>query len=125
MDPLHPMVPIQPASPTPPDYTRIQRIERDQQREPAPDWQRSPEDDAEGEEPEEQFEDDYDPDWSDTTAAEAYDDHGALIDGATSDSAPETGTRWNRRVDGERRSAPRSSEEPADDEPGPHIDIIA
>lgn len=124
MDPLHPLVPIQPAPPTPPDYTRVQRIERDQQREPAPDWQRSPEDDAEDEEREEQFEDDYDPDWSDTAAAEAYNDHGELTE-HTADPAPEPRPAWNRRLDGERRSAPRSSDEPEDEGPGPHIDIVA
>jgi hypothetical protein len=125
MDPLHPLVPIQPAPPVPPDYTRIQRIERDHDRDAEPDWQRSPEDDAEDQEREQQFEDDYDPDWSDTTAAEAYDDHGALIDGATSDSAAEAGPEWNRRLQGERRARPQASEDPEDDAPGPHIDIIA
>ena len=125
MDPLHPLVPIQPAPPTPPDYTRIQRIERDHQREAGPDWQDSAKDEAEGEDRDEQFEDDYDPDWSDTAAAEAYDDHGALIDPAKGDSAAEAGPHWNRRVDGERRSASRPPDHPEDEPPGPHIDIIA
>ena len=78
MDPLHPLVPIQPAPPVPPDYTRVQRIERDHQRESAPDWQGPAEEDDE-EQREEQFEDDYDPDWSDKTA-EAYNDHGELTE---------------------------------------------
>jgi len=124
MDPLHPLVPIQPAPPAPPDYTRIQRIERDHQRDAEPDWQRS-EDDGENEPREEQFEDDYDPDWSDTAAAEAYDDHGAPTEGTRSDSAAGTGLQWNRRAHGDRRAHPRPAEDPEDDAPGPHIDMIA
>jgi hypothetical protein len=124
MDPLHPLVPIQPAPPVPPDYTRVRKIERDQDREAEPDWQR-PDDDAEDQGREDQFEDDYDPNWSDTAAAEAYDDHGAPTDGPRSDSAPQRGSQRNRRLHGERRSAPRPSEDPEDDAPGPHIDITA
>ena len=128
MDPLHPLVPIQPASPVPPDYTRIRRIERDQQREPEPEWQQSSEQDADKEQGDERFEDDYDPDWSDPAAAETgYNDHGLATDlpaGAT-DPAAGTGTPWDPRRQGERRARPRSGDDPEDQEPGPHIDIIA
>lgn len=126
MDPLHPLVPIQPAPPVPPDYTRVQRIQRDQQREPEPDWQQSPDGEADDQRRDEQFEDEYDPNWSDTAAAETYNDHGELTDGpAASDPAHTSQPAWNPRLHGERRSRPRSSGDPEDQEPGPHIDIIA
>lgn len=124
MDPLHPLVPIQPAPPVPPDYTRVQPIERDQQRESEPDWQRSPEEEDE-EQRDEQFEDDYDPDWSETPA-EAYNDHGELTESpGTSEPDPDAHRPWNPRLQADRRARPRPSEDPEDEEPGPHIDIIA
>jgi hypothetical protein len=126
MDPLHPLVPIQPAPPVPPDYTRVQRIERDQQRESEPDWQHSSDEEDEGEQRDEQFEDDYDPDWSDTAAAETYNDHGELTESpGTGESTPAAPKPWNPRLQAERRARPRPSDEPDDEEPGPHIDIIA
>jgi hypothetical protein len=62
MDALNPMVPIQPTAPRPPDSTRVTRVERDQQREPDPDWQQAP-GDGSGHRHEQDYEDDYDPDW--------------------------------------------------------------
>lgn len=130
MDPLHPLVPIQPSPPTPPDYRRIQRIERDHSRDAEPDWQHPSDEDEEESSREEQFEDDYDPKWSDTTAAEAYNDHGVLTDnpGAGEPAGPD-GSDWNPRRDGERRSPQPPSADPDDPdepgEPGGHIDIIA
>ena len=129
MDPLHPLVPIQPAPPVPPDYTRIQRIERDHQRESQPDWQQSPEEDADDERRDEQLEDDYDPDWSDPAAAETgYNDHGVLTElpADGTDTAPGAGApSWDPRHQGERRARPRSGDDPEDPDPGPHIDIMA
>jgi hypothetical protein len=112
----------------PPDYTRVQRIARDQQREPEPDWQQSPDEDAENEQRREQFEDDYDPDWSDTAAAEVYNDHGELTESPTASqdvAAPGAPQPRDPRLEGERRGRPGSTDEPEDPEPGPHIDIIA
>jgi hypothetical protein len=109
----------------PPDYTRVQRIERDQQRDSEPDWQQSPDEEDEAGHGDEQFEDDYDPDWSDTAAAEVYNDHGELTESpGTSEPATEPRSPWNPRLKGDRRAKPRLSE-PEDEDPGPHIDIIA
>src|ERR1700761_6042237 len=101
MDPLHPLVPIQPAPPVSPDYTRVQRIARDQQRESDPDWQGSPDEEAEDRQREEQCEDDYDPNWSNTAAAEPYNDHGELTEApGTSEPAPNAQRPWNPRLQG-------------------------
>ena len=127
MDPLHPLLPIQPAPLVPPDYTRVQRIQRDQQRESEPDWQHSPDDEADDRQRQEQFEDDYDPNWSEPAATDTYNDHGELTDAAgLSEPAPAAPKPGNPRLQQERRSRPRSSADPEDQDPdGPHIDIVA
>jgi len=126
MDPLHPLVPIQPAPLVPPDYKRVQRIQRDERRDSDPDWQQSPDDESDEQQHDEQLEDDYDPGWSDTAAAETYNDHGALTEGpGVSDSATNPPSDWNPELQGDRRSGPRPSDDPEDQDPGPHIDIIA
>ena len=126
MDPLHPRVPIQPAPPVPPDYTRVQRIERDQQRESEPDWQRPSDQGSDDEQRDEDLQDEYEPEWSETAGAETYNDHGELTDGP-GPSGSTAGARrpYNPRLQGERRARPRSTDDPEDQEPGPHIDIIA
>jgi hypothetical protein len=125
MDPLHPLVPIQPPAPMPPTYNRVERIERDPQGDSGPDWQRNPEDETEEDE-QQQFEDDYDPEWSDPAAVEPYGPDGVTHEaatGATTDPnlTPAPEQEWNPRIDGERRSHARDE----DDDPGPHIDISA
>jgi hypothetical protein len=124
------MVPIQPPAPTPPTYNRVERIDRDGQGDSGPDWQRSPEDETD-EDAQEQFEDVYDPEWSDPAAVEPYGPDGAPHDIATpaADPTPTPEREWNPRIDGERRSHPRDEDEDEDDDvgpdPGPHIDISA
>ena len=125
MDPLHPLVQIQPPAPTPPEYNRVQRIEPDQQRESAPDWQRHSDEGAD-DEAEEQFEDDYDPDWSDPAASEPYGPAGLRQDpgpaGGLSHSSEQSG---DRRRQGERRAHPPAGADDPGEDPGPHIDISA
>ena len=120
MDPLHPFVPIQPPPPTPPTYGRVERIQRDGQRESHPDWERGSEEqgDEEG-----QFEDDYDPDWTDPAAAEPYGPDGAQHDTGT-ETELDAQHEWNPRTDAERRSGSRSRAQDADPGSG-HIDISA
>lgn len=138
MDPLHPLVPIQPPAPTPPTYNRVQRIERDPQGDSGPDWQRKRGQDSDKEQEEEQFEDDYDPDWSDPAAVEPYGPDAAAheaVDLSTEqalraelDRKLTAARKWDPRIDGERRSRPREAGEDGEDggpDPGPHIDISA
>lgn len=130
MDPLHPMVPIQPAAPPPPEYARIQRIDRDQQREPQPDWEESPDDDSESG-AEQQLEDDYDPDWD----RRAPRDGGYGPDAHAHDPPPEqdrpsdAAEAWDPQRQGERRQSESREPESASDEDDqgehPHIDISA
>ena len=141
MDPLHPLVPIQPPAPTPPNYNRVQRVERDPQDDPGPDWQGKRGGQQSQQEPEEQFEDDYDPDWSDPAAVEPYGADGIQHDTATAVEVELPAVeKWDPRTDGERRARPRDAEDSGgadgaiadqdagDDvgpDPGPHIDISA
>lgn len=128
MDPLHPLVPIQPAPPTPPDYTRVRRIERDHDREAAPDWQ-EPADDQAGAETRDQYEDDYDPEWMDPAPHDGgYGPDGVRHELADDDDGePARDGPWDPRLHGERRARRRASRAPTDDDagPGPHIDIRA
>lgn len=138
MDPLHPLVPIQPPAPTPPNYNRIQRVERDPQEDSGPDWQRKRGQQQSDDEAEEQFEDDYDPDWSDPAAVEPYGPDGVQHESAALvDVDPAVVEKWDPRVHGERRTRPRDGDAPTaapsgDDDagggspdPGGHIDISA
>jgi hypothetical protein len=117
-DPLNPIVPVEPPVYTPPDTTRVQRIERDQQREPAPDWERSPKEGSE-DEPDEQFDDGYDPNWGKWDS----------IEQAGEDERPDesmTGPEEARQPDsGHDRRAESTRADDGDDEPRQHIDIIA
>ncbi|HEX3802952.1 MAG TPA: hypothetical protein VHV75_08950 [Solirubrobacteraceae bacterium] len=112
-DPLNPIVPILPTMPTPPDSVPIRRIEREQQREAAPDWQ-TPEDDSKDER-EQQFDDDYDPDWGKWNTLEPV-----------SGDQPISGAdeAWDPGLGHDRRADDRSSDDD-DERPGPHIDITA
>jgi hypothetical protein len=145
MDPLHPLVPIEPPAPTPPKYNRVERIDRDPQGDSGPDWQGEHGHGSDEEEPEQQFEDDYDPDWSDPAAVEPYGPDGAVHEGAVHDTVDlsserdmraeherelESEHRWDPHVDGERRAHPRDQDGSGDDddagpEPPQHIDISA
>ena len=74
-----------------------------------------------------------------TQPREAYNDHGELTEhpGTQEPAPPETDQPWNPRRQGERRAHPRHREDPAghedpedpedpgDQDPGPHIDILA
>jgi hypothetical protein len=122
-DPLNPIVPIQPLAPEPVDSTRIQRIAREQQRESAPDWQ-TPGDDTEGER-EQQFEDDYDPDWGKWETVEAV---------ADDEPAAEPDRAWDPALGHDRRGDEHATGYDStgdglagddDERPGPHIDITA
>jgi hypothetical protein len=122
MDPLHPFVPIQPPPPTPPTYGRVERIQRDGQRESHPDWERDSEETAD-EEQQGKFEDEYDPDWTDPASAEPYGPDGTQHDtGIEVELGPER--EWDPRADDERRSRPRGPADDADSGSG-HIDISA
>ncbi len=126
MDPLHPLVPITPPPPAAPTHTRVERIQRDGQRDPGPDWQRGSDEESEDAE-QDQFEDDYDPDWSDPAAAEPYGPDGALHHdpAAAVDLTPAPEPQWDPRVDRNRRAQTRDQPDDADQDPGPHIDISA
>lgn len=115
-DPLNPIVPILPTIPTSPDTTRIRPIEREQQRESAPDWQ-SPEEESK-DETEGQFEDDYDPDWGKWVTVEPVSD---------GEPAPEPDRGWDPALGEDRRSEQRPADDDHDDDepPRPHIDITA
>lgn len=125
MDPLHPLVPIEPPAPTPPDYKRVERVDRDGQQPDARNWGRGSGDDAE-EETQQQFEDDYDPDWSDPAGTEPYGPDGAGHDAAAAvDVRPEPHENWDPRTHPERRARPHDADDDADPGSGPHIDISA
>lgn len=118
MDGFNPIPPIRPIIP---DITRIQplpRVQRDEQRQPAPDDERPPEQD--GDLDEEQYEDGWQeehlpavdvhvPASEERYAAEQY--------AAEEDSAPSPPITGRRGTD-DRAARP-------DDSPGPHIDITA
>jgi hypothetical protein len=141
MDPLHPLVPIQPPAPTPPNYNRVQRVQRDPQEDSGPDWQGERGRQQSEQEADEQFEDDYDPDWSDPAAVEPYGADGVQHENAAAidlNSERELKSeleqrlkrvrKWNPRADGERRAHPRAADDPDDDDgpdPEQHIDISA
>ena len=126
MDPLHPLVPIQPPPPTPPTYNRVERIQRDPQGDAGPDWQRGSDEESE-EEPRQQFEDEYDPNWSDPAAVEPYGSDGAVHDTATAADDPVPEQEWDPRIQPERRARPRDEDDDpgSDPDPGQHIDITA
>lgn len=128
MDPLHPLVPIQPPPPTPPDYTPVRRIERDHDREAAPDWEQPADDQGEDQERDE-YADDYDPEWVDPSPHDGgYGPDGVRHELAdTADGEHERDERWDPRRHGDRRARRRSSPPAPDDEAGsgPHIDISA
>jgi hypothetical protein len=127
MDPLHPFVPIQPPPPPAPTYGRVERIERDGQHQPAPDWEQNPEQDSEENPAQEEFEDEYDPDWSNPGAAEPYGPDGAHHDAAPHDAIEidlSAETNWDPRTHPDRRSRPRDQDEGIDPDAG-HIDISA
>ena len=112
----------------PPTYNRVERIERDPPGDSGPDWQRNSEDETEEDE-QQQFEDDYDPEWSDPAAVEPYGPDGVPHEAATGVTdptpAPAPKQEWNPRIDGERRSHPRDEDDDAGPDLGPHIDISA
>lgn len=125
MDPLHPFVPIQAPPPQPPGYNRVERVDRDPQGDPGPEWERGSEHEAE-EDAEQPFEDDYDPDWADPAAAEPYGPDGSPHDGAaTVDLSTDAEPGWDPRTHPDRRSRPRIDDDDAEAGAGPHIDISA
>jgi hypothetical protein len=116
-DPLNPIVPIHPAPLEPPAYARVTPIEREQQREPAPDWDQAEEDAQE--EREQEYDDDYDPDWGKWAPLEPVSEE---------EPAPETKrarTAWDPARSGDRRVHSESADDADDERPGPHIDITA
>ena len=129
MDPLHPLVPITPPPPAAPVYGRVERIERDGQRQPAPDWeQEQSEDKSEDQASEQQFEDDYDPNWEDPAAVEPYGPDGAHHEGVHHHDAIaidlSAEKAWDPRTHPGRRERPRDQDHGADPDTG-HIDISA
>lgn len=128
MDPLHPFVPITPPPPAAPTYGRVERIERDGQRRQHPDWEQESEDESGQKPPDDQYEDEYDPDWSDPGAVEPYGPDGANHEGGQHHDAISVELsaerKWDPRIHGDRRSRPRDPDE--GDDPGTgHIDISA
>ena len=129
MDPLHPLVPITPPPPPAPTYGRVERIDRDGQRQPTPDWEQEESEEKPEEHPAgEQYEDDYDPDWKDPGASEPYGPDGAHHDAShphdeiVVDLSSEQ--EWDPRTHPERRARPREPDQGADPDAG-HIDISA
>ncbi len=119
MDPLNPLVPIEPPAPAAPRYNRVERIERDQQREPQPNWEEAQQDNRGDDQ---QFEDEYEPDWGEPASGYGPDGH---VHDAGSADIPDSARNWDPRLQGERRSARRKPGERDDDVGGPHIDITA
>lgn len=128
MDPLHPFVPITPPPPAAPTYARVERIERDGQREPGPDWEQQPEGDSEDQRGGDQYEDDYDPNWEDPAAVEPYGPDGAHHEGVQHEDSISVELsaerKWDPRTHADRRSHPREQDQGEDPDAG-HIDISA
>ena len=129
MDPLHPLVPITPPPPATPIYGRVERIERDGQRQPGPDWEQEESEEHSKEQPaEEQYEDDYDPNWEDPAAVEPYGPDGTPHDATHQNDAIaidlSAEKAWDPRTHAERRSRPRDQDQGIDPDTG-HIDISA
>jgi hypothetical protein len=116
MEPLNPLPPIQPFIPPVVRSQRGPRVERDEQREPAPDDQHPPQ------QQEEEFEDSYDEEWQDLRALPTPPASAELPPSdpdAIEKDSPSIPANLDRRGT---YDPPAGSD---DEHPGPHIDITA